>query len=332
MKKLTILSFSTFTLAVALLTSCGGGVSTKPSLKSENDSIAYSFGAQLYETGLNQFVAQLGVTTDTMMYRSQLQREIAMEADSLKKMALQKAVQTKIDSVVTANKRNAAEFLRGLTEGLKSTEAQGNYLNGLMVGRQITERMLPGLEEQLFGENSKDKLNKDFIASAIAVNLTNAKPAIPNASSFLEGKMNKAREAANAEVKAEQDAIAKKFFEENAKKEGVVTLPSGLQYKIIKAGNGPIATAQDQVEAHYHGTLLDGTVFDSSVQRGEPATFGVTQVIKGWTEALQLMPEGSKWELYIPQDLAYGERGQGAIKPYSPLVFEVEVIKVIKAK
>lgn len=339
MKKLTILTISSFTLAMALLTSCGGGVSTKPSLKSENDSIAYSFGAQLYETGLNQFISQMGITTDTLMFKSQLQREISAETDSLKKQELEKALKSKLDSVVAANKRNAAEFLRGLSEGLKASKSQGSYLSGLMVGRQISDQMLPGIEQQLFGTDSKTELDKDILASAIAVNMTGSRPLVLNSSAYLEGKMAKARETSEiamqaelAKKKEEQDAIAKAFFEENAKKEGVVTLPSGLQYKIIKAGNGPIAKAEDQVEAHYHGTLLDGTVFDSSIQRGEPAQFGVAQVIKGWTEALQLMPEGSKWELYIPQDLAYGEREMGAIKAYSPLVFEVEVLKVIKNK
>ena len=123
----------------------------------------------------------------------------------------------------------------------------------------------------------------------------------------------------------------KKFLEENKTKEGVVTLPSGLQYKIIKAGTGPKPTANDKVKTHYHGTLIDGTVFDSSVQRGEPISFPVNGVIKGWTEALQLMPVGSKWMLYIPSDLAYGDRGAGQqIGPNSTLIFEVELLEIEK--
>lgn len=119
------------------------------------------------------------------------------------------------------------------------------------------------------------------------------------------------------------------FLEENKKKPGIITLPSGLQYEIIKEGNGPIPKDTDQVTCHYHGTLIDGTVFDSSVQRGAPATFGVGQVIKGWVEALQLMPVGSKWKLYIPSDLAYGAAGAGqAIEPNSTLIFEVEVLNI----
>lgn len=123
----------------------------------------------------------------------------------------------------------------------------------------------------------------------------------------------------------------KKFLEENGNREGVVTLPSGLQYEVITEGTGPKPTTSDKVLVHYHGTLIDGTVFDSSVERGEPISFGVTQVIAGWTEALQLMPTGSKWKLFIPYDLAYGPRGAGGvIGPYATLIFEVELIEIPK--
>ena len=119
------------------------------------------------------------------------------------------------------------------------------------------------------------------------------------------------------------------FLRENGKREGVTTLASGLQYEVINDGTGPKPTIEDNVTTHYHGTLIDGTVFDSSVDRGEPASFPVGGVIKGWTEALQLMAVGSKWKLYVPYDLAYGERGAGPqIGPYSTLIFEVELISI----
>ena len=119
------------------------------------------------------------------------------------------------------------------------------------------------------------------------------------------------------------------FLKANATKEGVVTLPSGLQYKILTEGNGPKPAASDQVTTHYHGTLIDGTVFDSSVQRGQPATFPVNGVIQGWVEALQLMPTGSKWQLYVPSDLAYGTRGASDdIGPNTTLIFDVELISI----
>ena len=118
------------------------------------------------------------------------------------------------------------------------------------------------------------------------------------------------------------------FLAANATKEGVVTLPSGLQYKILVAGTGPKPTATDSVVCNYRGTLLDNTEFDSSYKRGQPVTFRVGGVIKGWTEALQLMPVGSKWQLFIPPDLAYGERGQGPIGPNATLIFEVELLSI----
>ena len=120
-----------------------------------------------------------------------------------------------------------------------------------------------------------------------------------------------------------------RFLSENKEKENVVSLPSGLQYEILTVGDGPVPTATDTVKCHYHGTLIDGTVFDSSVQRGQPATFGVTQVIKGWVEALQLMPVGSKWRLFVPSNMAYGEQGAGNdIQPNSALIFEVELLGI----
>ena len=121
-----------------------------------------------------------------------------------------------------------------------------------------------------------------------------------------------------------------KYLKENGEKEGVTVLPSGLQYKILTEGEGPKPTAEDRVKVHYRGTLIDGSEFDSSYSRNAPATFGVTQVIKGWTEALQLMPVGSKWMLYIPANLAYGERDRPSIPGNSTLIFEVELLEIVK--
>ena len=137
---------------------------------------------------------------------------------------------------------------------------------------------------------------------------------------------------ANAQKKGQTNLEkGKKFMEDNGKKEGVITLPSGLQYQIVKAGNGAKPSSTDKVTVHYHGTLIDGKIFDSSVQRGQPAQFPVNQVIPGWTEALQLMTVGSKWKLWIPANLAYGERSPGGvIGPNETLVFDVELISIDK--
>ena len=135
----------------------------------------------------------------------------------------------------------------------------------------------------------------------------------------------------STKVNAENIEKGKKFLEENKQRPGVVTLPSGLQYEVIKEGNtGHYAKITDQVQCHYEGTLVDGTLFDSSIKRGQPATFGVNQVIPGWVEALQLMPEGAKWRLYIPSELGYGAQGAGQmIPPHSTLIFEVELLKIL---
>jgi len=141
-----------------------------------------------------------------------------------------------------------------------------------------------------------------------------------------------------SQKKALEDAAIVKeegiaFLEKNKTKEGVTVTESGLQYEIIEEGEGPMPTLQDNVTTHYHGTLIDGTVFDSSVDRGEPVSFPVSGVISGWTEALQMMKVGSKWKLYVPSDLAYGERGSGPkIKPNSALIFEVQLIRIGEAQ
>ena len=132
------------------------------------------------------------------------------------------------------------------------------------------------------------------------------------------------------EVNDRNRAEGEAFLAENKKKSGVVVLPSGLQYEVLTEGKGKKPAATDRVHCHYHGTLINGEVFDSSIERGEPAVFGVSQVIPGWVEALQLMPEGSKWRLFIPSDLAYGENGAGGkIAPNSTLIFDVELLKVL---
>ncbi len=137
-------------------------------------------------------------------------------------------------------------------------------------------------------------------------------------------------EGIQAKMSEKTIEAGKAFLEQNAKRSEVITLESGLQYEILVSGNGAVPKATDTVEVHYHGSLIDGNVFDSSVQRGEPATFGVTQVIPGWVEALQLMPVGSKWRLVIPSELAYGSQGAGqAIAPFSTLVFEVELLSIV---
>ena len=191
-----------------------------------------------------------------------------------------------------------------------------SYAIGLGIGQNLLSMGAKGIAVDDFAQAIKDVLE----GNQTAISHTEARDIVNKYFAELEEKMN----AANIEA-------GKKFLEENKKREGVVTLPSGLQYEVITEGNvGRYAKATDQVQCHYEGTLIDGTLFDSSIKRGQPATFGVNQVIPGWVEALQLMHEGAKWKLYIPSDLAYGAQGAGEmIPPHSTLVFEVELQKIL---
>jgi len=172
-------------------------------------------------------------------------------------------------------------------------------------------------------------VNTAMVDKAINDVLKGGKPALT------DEQMNKCITGYLQKEKAEKASVAKKageaFLASNKSKPGVVTLPSGLQYQILKKGDGPIPVATDKVKCHYHGTLIDGTVFDSSVERGQPAEFPVNGVIQGWVEALQLMPVGSKWKLFIPSGLAYGDNAAGPKIPGgSTLVFEVELLEIVK--
>lgn len=179
------------------------------------------------------------------------------------------------------------------------------------------------------------ELNVEDFGAAIKASLAGEMPALDfeEAGQILDNFFKEMQEKQAAEAAKLGEAMKKEgedFLAENAKKEGVVVLPSGLQYKVVKEGSDRMVGKTDTVRCHYEGRFINGQVFDSSYKRGVPAEFGVNQVIKGWTEALQLMGEGAEWELYIPYNLAYGEAGaHGSIPPYSALIFKVEVIKVL---
>lgn len=190
-----------------------------------------------------------------------------------------------------------------------------------------------GIGSQLAGMGAKE-LNIDDFAQAIKDVISGSELKVDNAEAqtlvqnFFQEQEAK-QQAAAAEAGKVAKAAGEAFLAENGKKDGVVTLPSGLQYQVLKEGNGKKPSATDQVVCHYEGTLIDGTVFDSSYQRNQPATFGLNQVIAGWTEGVQLMQEGAKYRFFIPYNLAYGEHGAGAqIPPFAALVFDVELIEV----
>ncbi|MCR5818927.1 MAG: FKBP-type peptidyl-prolyl cis-trans isomerase [Prevotella sp.] len=192
-----------------------------------------------------------------------------------------------------------------------------------------------GIGQQLAQMGAGSDLNVDDFAQSIKDVLEGRELKVSHreAQELVQSYFAKKEEKMNAE-RAEKGKAAReegeKYLAENAKKDGIITLPSGLQYQVLKEGNGKKPSAKDSVKCHYEGFLIDGTVFDSSVQRGEPAVFGLQQVIAGWTEGLQLMKEGAKYRFFIPYRLAYGEGGAGAlIPPFAALIFDVELIEVM---
>ena len=228
-----------------------------------------------------------------------------------------------------------AEFIKGLNEGANKTSKKDiAYMAGLQIGQQISNQMMKGINQELFAGDSTKTISKDnFMAGFIAGTLEKGgvmsmEAAQAYTRTAMEAIKTKALEEKYADYKAENE----KFLAENKAKEGVKTTESGLQYKVITEGKGEIPADTCKVKVNYKGTLIDGTEFDSSYKRNEPSTFRANQVIKGWTEALTMMPVGSKWELYIPQELAYGSRESGQIKPFSTLIFEVELVGIEKDK
>lgn len=219
-----------------------------------------------------------------------------------------------------------AEFIRGFEDSMDDVRKKSltAYGAGISIASMVENRMISSAKNEV--KNVADSINTDLFYRGFLDALRNDSTVFTMDIAKDYVKVLKDREV--EKLKAEGRA----FLDENAKKEGVTVLPSGLQYKVLRQGNGPVATVSDEVVVKYEGRLLNGTVFDSSYKRKEQTNkFKPTQVIKGWTEALTMMPQGSMWELYIPQELAYGDRQAGQIPPYSTLIFKVELEEVIPA-
>ena len=289
MKKFTFVAAMAIA-AASIVASCGNSTSSKPNLKNDVDTLSYAMGMAQTQ-GLKQYLAQMEIDT------------------------------TYMDA-----------FIKGLNEGANAGDdkKKAAYYMGIQIGQQISNRMVKGINHELFGEDSTKTISlKNFMAGFIqGVKGKKGLMTVEQAGQVAQMKMMSIK-AKNME---EQYGPLKKKGEEwmaaNAKKPGVKTLPSGVQYKVIKVGAGQLPKDTSVVKVNYEGRLIDGTVFDSSYKNGQPVTLRANQVIKGWTEALVHMPAGSVWEVYIPQELAYGDREQGQIKPYSPLVFKIELISV----
>ena len=224
------------------------------------------------------------------------------------------------------------DFIKGLNDGANAGDdkKKAAYYAGIQIGQQISNQMVKGINHEVFGDDSTKTISlKNFMAGFVS-GTTGKKGlmTVEQAAQVAQAKMM-AIKAKNMEKEYGPNKVAgEKFLAANKKKPGVVTLPSGVQYKVIKEGNGPMPKDTSMVKVQYEGKTIDGNVFDSSYKRGEPISLRANQVIKGWTEALVHMPVGSVWEVYIPQNLAYGEREQGQIKPFSVLIFKIELVSL----
>lgn len=226
------------------------------------------------------------------------------------------------------------DFIKGFNEGASRTsKSDAARIIGMQIGQMVSNDWYEQINRQLFAGDSTKTISRDnLLAGFVAGALRDYKTmSLSTANSYMSKKTDEIH-TKQLEIKyADNKAAGEKFLAENKNKEGVVTLPSGLQYKVLKKGNGAVPTDSSRVKVHYRGTLIDGKEFDSSYKRKQPSTFRANQVIKGWTEALTMMPVGSKWELYIPQELAYGANDRNRnIPPFSALVFEVELLSIEK--
>lgn len=292
MKKNNI--FFAIVVVVALVfAACNSNKPQTPTLKSQIDSLNYAFG---------------------LANGSQI-KTYYLPADSAHKDSLDAKI---------------AMLMKGINDGMKG-ESDPKYSELSDLGTRIGTALKEQKKSGLLGDSSLTvdiKLIKQGLINGIKG--STAQMTAAEAQTYLQATMQTLQEKRISKQYGMNKLAGEKFLEENAKKAGVVTTASGLQYEVIKKGTGALPTDTSRVKVHYTGTLIDGTVFDSSVERNEPAVFGVNQVIKGWTEALKLMPVGSKYKIYVPQQLGYGAQESGKIKPFSALIFEVELLSIEK--
>jgi len=288
MKKITFMA--AMAISAATMMSCGNGT-PKADLRSEVDTVSYAIGMAQTQ-GLKEYlVGHLNVDTAYI-----------------------------------------GDFIRGLNEGANAgdNKKQAAYYAGIQIGQQISNQMKPGINRELFGDDSTKTISmKNFMAGFVSGTLgTEGLMTMDQAQETAQRLMKTIKAAQLEKTYGENKTAGEKFLAANAKKDGVKTLESGVQYKVIKEGTGAIPADTSMVKVHYEGKTIDGNVFDSSYNRGNPIELRANQVIKGWTDALVHMPAGSVWEVYIPQELAYGEREQAQIKPFSALIFKIELIEV----
>ncbi len=290
MKKLGFIA--SMAIAAATFTACGNST-PKADLKNDVDSMSYAMGLSQTQ-GLKEYlVGRMGIDT------------------------------TYID-----------EFIKGLNDGANAGDdkKKAAYYAGIQIGQQVANQMVKGINHEVFGEDSTKTISlKNFMAGFITG--TTGKKGLmtmENAQKVAQDKMQAIKAKTMEKEFGPNKVAGEKFLAANKTKEGVKTLPSGVQYKVIKEGTGAIPADTSMVKVNYEGKTIDGNVFDSSFKRGEPVSLRANQVIKGWTEVLTKMPVGSVWEVYIPQEMAYGAAQQPQIKPFSVLIFKIELVSIEK--
>ena len=292
MKKIILVAL--VAIAAATFMSCGNST-PKADLKSDVDSMSYAMGMSQTQ-GLKDFlVGRMKVDTTYM-----------------------------------------DEFIKGLNDGANAGDdkKKSAYYAGIQIGQQIANQMIKGINTEVYGQDSTKSISlKNFMAGFVAGTTGKTgdiKMTIAQAQMIAQSKMMLIKSKNMEKQYGPNKEAGEKWLAANKTKAGVKTLPSGVQYKVIKVGNGPLPKDTSTVKVNYEGRTIDGKVFDSSYKRGQPITLRANQVIKGWTEALVHMPAGSVWEVYIPQNLAYGDREQGQIKPFSTLIFKIELLSAGK--
>ena len=290
MKKLTFMAASA--IAAMSIMSCGNST-PKANLKSVVDSMSYAIGMAQTQ-GLKEYlVGRMGVDTTYMK-----------------------------------------EFIKGLNEGANAGDdkKKAAYYAGIQIGQQISNQMVMGIHHQGFADDSPQTISlKNFMAGFVSgVTGKNGIMTVQEAGMMAQAKMQQLKAKTMEAKYGDNKKKGEEFMAANKSKEGIKTLPSGVQYKVIKEGNGPIPADTSMVSCNYEGRTIDGKVFDSSYKRNQPLKLRCNQTIKGWTDAMVHMPVGSVWEVYIPQELAYGEREQGDIKPFSVLIFKIELLGIEK--
>ena len=289
MKKMMFAAVAAVVAAVML--SCGNGT-PKANLKTDIDTVSYALGVDQSQ-GLKEYlVGNMGIDT------------------------------TYID-----------EFIKGLNEGANAgdNKKKAAYYAGIQIGQQISNQMVKSINFQLFGNDSTKTISLKNLMAGFVTGVTGKGGLMTpdSARQVAQEMMRQIKAKSLMKEYGPNKEAGEKFLAKNAKAEGVKVLPSGVQYKVLKEGTGAVPADTSMVKVHYEGRTLEGKVFDSSYKRGEPTKFRLDQVIQGWKEALKNMPAGSTWEVYVPQELAYGERQQGAdIKPFSMLIFKIELLDV----